>query len=82
MSKNKYKHLGTLQLDPIKKLFHHHFLFTLSLSCFFSQVTGNPALIFRHRDRSDLALYQLPAHSKDANVTFRRPPKPDALTLL
>lgn len=58
------------------------FLALFSYFLFFSQVTGSPALIFRHRDGSDLALYQLAAHSKDANVTFRRLPRPGALTLL
>lgn len=58
------------------------FLVLFSYFLFFSQVTGSPALIFRHRDGSDLALYQHAAHSKDANVTFRRLPRPGALTLL
>lgn len=70
---NKWK--GCLIFALIFLALFSHFLF-------FSQVTGSPALIFRHRDGSDLALYQLAAHSKDANVTFRRLPRPGALTLL
>lgn len=44
---------------------------------FVSQVTGNPALVFWDRHRSDLALYQLSARHQDAHTALRLLPDTD-----